>query len=110
MNTTGTAYGSYTFNKKVGKYQAQGRTPLNQTLKHLGVFLTEGEAKKALNNFNFDFFEKHSNLLPRCIGVSRKIRKFIFVLPFGNKTKFAFQSADLDEVVDFKNQFILKLI
>ena len=108
MNTKGTAYGTYSLCK--GKYQVTGNTPLDQTRINLGVYKTEKEAEEVLNKFNFDFFSKYTSLLPKCIAINRTRKKFLFTLPLKNKTNFAFQSENLDEVVEFKNNFILKLI
>lgn len=109
MNTQGTAYGSYTLTKQ-GKWSALGRTPLETKAKYIGSFSSKEEAVKALNSFNFDFFSKHTNLLPRCVAVNRRDKKFVFTLPLEGKTQYVFQSHSLDEVVEEKLKFIMKLI
>lgn len=108
MNTKGNQYGNIA--QTVSGFLAKGWNPIEQKGEHLGHFKTEAEATKAVNNFNFNLFEKHTWMLPRCIAIGRRARVFIFSLQINGKTMRISQFKSLDEAVNAKHEFINKLI
>jgi len=108
MNTKNTKYGHVTKvnQKKSIKYTSHFYNPITRNTLYLGIYDNENDAKKELNKANFEFFSNNTNILPRCIAVQRRDKRFVFTIPCKNKTLHGFQSDDLDEVVRFKKEFI----
>jgi len=108
MNTRNASYGSVCNTGLT--FQAQFWNPINQTRILLGNDKDEEKARKILNDYCFDFYSKNSWLLPKCISINTRDRKFKFALPFGKKTVHYGQYDTLQEAVDAKMAFINKLL
>ena len=106
MRTKKTRYGGITYNKNVDLYQAYFWNPFEQKTNDIKHFKEKEEAEKYLNELNYNFFSENTQFLPKGISINRRDKKFVFTINIRNKTIRVFQSKDLDEVVDFKFEFI----
>ena len=108
MNTQGTEYGSCL--KMKNGFQSVVVNPLTKERKYLGYHKTEIEAQAALNEWNFNFFNEYSWILPRCISLDRRDKSFVFTIVLRGKTIRVSASKQLDTVVQEKLSFINKMI
>ena len=106
MKTKNTRYGGITYNKNVDLYQSYFWNPFEQKTNDIKHFKEKEEAEKYLNELNYSFFSENTQFLPKGISINRRDKRFIFTINIRNKTIRVFQSKDLDEVVDFKFEFI----
>jgi len=106
------SYGSVITNKfkDVTSYQVQFFNPLTKEVESIGTFKVEKEAFDRLHKANFDFFDIHSNLLPRGISLNRRDKSFVFSVSIKNKTVSVASSKDLDKVCESKLDFITSMI
>lgn len=106
------SYGSVITNKHKDNstYQVQFFNPLTKEIELMGAFKTEKEAFDRLHKANFDFFDAHSNLLPRGISLNRRDKSFSFSVIIKNKTVNVASSKDLDKVCESKLDFITSMI
>jgi len=74
--------GGVSFHKESGKYTPSYKNFLTQKQENLGYFSTPEEAKKALNEKQFEFFNEYSHLLPRWICINSKYKKFQLQLKY----------------------------
>ena len=106
MKTKNTKYGGINYNKNVDLYRAYFWNPFEQKINDIKHFKEKEEAEKYLNELNYSFFSENTQFLPKGISINRGDKKFMFTINIRNKTIRVFQSKDLDEVVDFKFEFI----
>lgn len=108
MNTKGNQYGTVRPNGK--GFLVDTWNPIEQKRVYLGTHKTKEEAISILNNFNFNLFEKNTWMLPKCISISRRAKRFIFCIQVKDKTMRIAHYKSLDEAVQAKHEFINKLI
>ena len=106
MTTKNSKYGGITYNKKVDLYQTYFWTPFDQKNENVKHFKEKENAEKYLNELNYNFFSENTQFLPKGISINRRDKMFKFTINIRNKSIHVFQSKDLDEVVDFKFEFI----
>ena len=106
MKTKNTKYGGINYNKNVNLYRAYFWNPFEQKTNDIKHFKEKEEAEKYLNELNYNFFSENTQFLPKGISINRRDKRFMFTINIRNKTIRVFQSKDLDEVVDFKFEFI----
>jgi hypothetical protein len=108
MKTKNTKYGGVTFNKQQNIYYCYFWNPFTQEKENVKYFKEKNEADNYINELNFNFFSKNTQFLPKGISINRRDKAFMFTLIIKNRNIHIFQSKDLDEVVDFKFEFIKK--
>ena len=106
MRTKNSKYGGITYNKEADLYQTYFWNPFEQKTENVKHFKEKENAEKYLNELNYNFFSKNTQFLPKGISINRRDKAFIFTINVRNKTIRIFQSKDLDEIVDFKFEFI----
>jgi len=107
MKTKKNSYGSVITIKSENSvsYQVQFHNPLLNEIEIRETFRNKEEAQSFLYNCNFDFFDKHSNLLPRGISLNRRDKRFVFCVTIRNKSIRISSSIDLDKVCEDKFLF-----
>ena len=106
MKTKNTRYGGINFNKQKNVFQTYFWNPFKQERENVKLFKEKEEAEKYLNELNYNFFSENTQFLPKGISINRRDKMFKFTINIRNKSIHIFQSKDLDEVVDFKFEFI----
>ena len=106
MKTKNTRYGGINYNKQKSVFQTYFWNPFKQKHENIKRFKEKEEAEKYLNDLNYNFFSENTQFLPKGISINRRDKMFKFTITVRNKTIHIFQSKDLDEVVDFKFEFI----
>ena len=106
MKTKNTKYGGINYNKNVDLYRTYFWNPFEQKIENVKHFKEKENAEKYLNELNYNFFSENTQFLPKGISINRGDKKFMFTINIRNKTIRVFQSKDLDEVVNFKFEFI----
>ena len=106
MRTKNSKYGGITYNKGVDLYQVYFWNPFEQKTENVKHFKEKEDAEEYLNELNYNFFSENTQFLPKGISINRRDKMFKFTIIIRNKTIHIFQSRDLDEVVDFKFEFI----
>ena len=106
MKTKNTKYGGISYNKEKNVFQTYFWNPFKQEHENVKRFKEKEEAEKYLNELNYNFFSENTQFLPKGISINRRDELFKFTITIRNKTIHIFQSKDLDEVVDFKFEFI----
>ena len=106
MRTKNSKYGGITYNKEVNLHQVYFWNPFKQKTENIKHFKEKEDAEKYLNELNYNFFSENTQFLPKGISINRRDKRFMFTINIRNKTIRVFQSKDLDEVVDFKFEFI----
>ena len=109
MKTKNSRYGGITYNKEVDLYQTYFWNPFKQEHENVKRFKEKEEAEKYLNELNYNFFSENTQFLPKGISINRRDKMFKFTINIRNKSIHIFQSKDLDEVVDFKFEFLKKI-
>ena len=106
MKTKNTKYGGINYNKEKDIFQTYFWNPFKQERENVKLFKEKEEAEKYLNELNYNFFSENTQFLPKGISINRRDKLFKFTITIRNKSIHIFQSKDLDEVVDFKFEFI----
>ena len=106
MKTKNTKYWGINHNKEKDVFQTYFWNPFKQERENVKLFKKKEEAEKYLNELNYDFFSENTQFLPKGISINRRDKLFKFTITIRNKSIHIFQSKDLDEVVDFKFEFI----
>ena len=106
MKTKNTKYGGINYSKEKDVFQTYFWNPFKQERENVKLFKEKEEAEKYLNELNYNFFSENTQFLPKGISINRRDKLFKFTITIRNKSIHIFQSKDLDEVVDFKFEFI----
>ena len=106
MKTKKTRYGGISYYKEKDVFRTFFWNPFNQKHEDGKQFKEKEEAEKHLNELNYNFFSENTQFLPKGISINRRDMAFVFNINVRNKTIRIFQSKNLDEVVDFKFEFI----
>ena len=106
MRTKNTRYGGINFNKQKNVFQTYFWNPFSQKNENIKRFKEKEDAEKYLNELNYNFFSENTQFLPKGVSINRRDMAFVFNINVRNKTIRIFQSKDLDEVVNFKFEFI----
>ena len=106
MKTKNTKYGGINYNKEKDVFQTYFWNPFKQERENVKLFKEKEKAEKYLNELNYNFFSENTQFLPKGISINRRDKLFKFTINVRNKTIYLIESKDLDEVVDFKFEFI----
>ena len=106
MKTKKTRYGGISYYKEKDVFRTFFWNPFNQKHEDGKQFKEKEEAEKHLNELNYNFFSENTQFLPKGISINRRDKMFKFTITIRNKSIHIFQSKNLDEVVDFKFEFI----
>lgn len=98
------------FHKESGKYVPNYKNFLTQKQENIGYFSTPEEAKKALNQKQFEFFKDYSHLLPRWISLHSQNKKFKLELKYKFNEKWKPLYLGLFDTVQEAEQAKIKFI
>ena len=103
-------YGEIIYDKQKKLFQVYFWNPFEQKNEIIKASRKEKKAKIYLNSLNYSFFSRNSQFLPEGIGINGKDKMFTFTIAMKDEKIYMFQSEDLDELVDFKFEFMKKFV
>ena len=77
---------------------------------YIGTFDNEKIAKKELGKYQINYYKDKRYLLPKCVSLNLTRIKFTFVFFYNNRNIFTKDFTTLEEALQEKQNFLLKLL